>query len=233
MIWLIVLLFSTILVNETVDIAVHDALLDGCRGSVEISGNSKLSNFTGKVVARDANLTIVGSEIDNLYCYNSTVRAYHNLIRYTELHNCTFIASLNTLIGVKGYNSAYRNDFVTYTVFNETKTEYIGNYWYLGSFSAEPVDEDLDYVADLVTCPLSINIDGSHFCERPLLAMHVSYVFHGTHSPEEVLGPAPETPAPFQETSQEGLPLMAPVLAAISATTCVVLVALVLRRMKR
>jgi hypothetical protein len=233
MIWLIILLFSTILVNETVDIAVHDALLDGCRGSVEISGNSKLSNFTGKVVARNANLTIVESEIDNLYCYNSTVRAYHNLIHYTELHNCTFIASLNTFISVKGYNSTYRNGFVTYTVFNMTRTEYIGNYWLFGSFSAKPVDEDMDYVSDFTVCPLNINIDGSHFCERPLLAMHVSYSFHGAHEPGDVLGPAPDTPVSLQETSREELLPTAVVLAAISAAIGVVGAVFVLRRMKR
>lgn len=201
MIWLI-LFYALVLVNETVDTSLHDALLDNCRGRIELSGDSMLSHFNGRVVARDANLTIQDSEIDTLLCYNSTVRAYHNLIRYTQLDNCTFIASLNTLVAVRGNNSKYMNDFVTYTVFNETKTEYIGNFWLFGSFSTKPVDKNRDYVSDIVTCPYNIKIDGSHFCERPLLALHISYKFHGVSRPE-VLTQPPETPEKPSQTPEK------------------------------
>jgi hypothetical protein len=101
-----ILFFALVLVNQSVNMIASDALLDSCNGHVELSGNSKLSNFNGTVVARNATLEIVDSRIDNLYCYNSKIEAYHNLIRYVQLENCTMIASLNTFAVVIGNNSS-------------------------------------------------------------------------------------------------------------------------------
>lgn len=57
MLWLIALLmYSMVIVNETVDISLSDALLDDCRGRVEISGNSKLAHFNGTVIAFTATI---------------------------------------------------------------------------------------------------------------------------------------------------------------------------------
>jgi hypothetical protein len=174
-----ILFFALILVNQTVNMAASDALLDYCSGHIELSGNSKLSNFNGTVVARNATLEIVDSRIDNLYCYNSKIEAYHNLIRYVQLENCTMIASLNTFAVVIGNNSTYANAKVTFTVLNKTITDYVGNHWLFASYANEVIDNDWDYVSDNLVCPKSIRISNSHYCERILRGLHESYTFHG------------------------------------------------------
>jgi len=183
----LLLFFALVLVNETVNMAVSDALLDGCSGYVEISGNSKLVNFNGSVAAKNAKLEIIDSSIDHLKCYNSTIEAYHNRIVFAELENCSLTASLNTFSIVTGNNSSYRNAMVTFTVLNKTMTDYAGNYWLLG-YANKVIDDDRDYVADNPVCPLGIKIDNSHHCERVLRALHESYKFHGVVKPEATGG---------------------------------------------
>jgi hypothetical protein len=212
---IILLAFALILVNQTVNMAASDALLDYCSGYVELSGNSKLSNFNGTVVARNATLEIVDSRIDNLYCYDSKIEAYHNLIRYVQLENCTMIASLNTFAVVIGNNSSYANAKVTFTVLNKTMTDYVGNHWLFASYANEVIDNDWDYVSDNLVCPKSIRISNSHYCERILRGLHESYTFHGVvekptleafkllekEKPE--VQPTPTTPTPAQTPEQQ------------------------------
>jgi len=174
----LLLFFALVLVNETVNIAVSDALLENCSGYVEISGNSKLVNFNGSVAAKNAKLEIIDSSIDHLKCYNSTIEAYHNRIVFAELEKCTLIASLNTFSIVIGNSSSYRNAVVTFTVLNKTMTDYAGNYWLLG-YANKVIDDDWDYVADNLVCPYNLKINGSIHCERVLRGMHESYKFHG------------------------------------------------------
>lgn len=179
----LLLLFALVIVNETVDLAVSDALLDNCKGHVEISGESKLVHFNGTVIAKNATLEIVDSEIDYLECYDSKIEAYHNRIGLAKLENCSLTASLNTLTAVIGNNSSYGNAMVTFTVLNKTMTDTVGNNWFPPSFANEVIDSDWDYVSDNIVCVKNIKIDGSHYCERILRGMHVSYTFHNVVKP--------------------------------------------------
>ena len=198
---LLFLMFMTVIVNETVDVAISDALLEDCKGHVEISGNSKLVRFKGTVTARNATLEIVDSEIDALNCYNSKIGAYHNSINFVQLENCSLTASLNTFANVIGKNSTYRNAWVNYSLITlmidpvnktryfrqtEPKLDYLGNNWLFRVYANEPVDEDRDYISDNLVCVKNIRIDGSHYCEKVLIAHYSSYAFHGAVKDEDV-----------------------------------------------
>jgi len=253
---IILLAFALVFVNQTVDTTAENALFENCSGKVVVSGDSKLVRFNGTVTAKNANLTILDSTITDLLCYNSTVEAYHNKISFIQLENCTLTASLNTITNLIGKNSTYKNAWVSFSDLkliiykNETGTfkwfkwsdpriDYVGNFWYFKAYTEKPVDNDRDGVSDNLVCVENINIDGSHFCEKVLMATHDTYQLHAVFKEKPETQPAPTTPAPAQTPEQQPAqpsPTPAqksPGFEAIFAISGLIAVAYLIRRLRR
>ena len=250
---IILLAFALVFVNQTVNITAENALFENCSGKVVVSGDSKLVRFNGTVTAKNANLTILDSTISALLCYNSTVEAYHNGIDFIQLENCTLTASLNTIANLIGKNSTYKNAWVSFSdhkliiyengtrVFkwSDPKIDYVGNFWYFKAYTQKPVDSDRDGVSDNLVCVKNINIDGSHFCEKVLMATHDTYQLHAVFKEKPEAQPAPTTPTPTQTPEQQPAqpsPTPAqksPGFEAIFAISGLIAVAYLIRRLRR
>lgn len=250
---IILLAFALVFVNQTVNITAENALFENCSGKVVVSGDSKLVRFNGTVTAKNANLTILDSTIPALLCYNSTVEAYHNRIDFIQLENCTLTASLNSIANLIGKNSTYKNAWVSFSYhkliiygngtrvikWDDPKIDYIGNFWYLKAYTENPVDSDRDGVSDNLVCVENINIDGSHFCERVLMATHDAYQLHAVFKEKPEAQPAPTTPTPAQTPEQQpAQPSLTPAqkspgFEAIFAISGLIAVAYLIRRLRR
>jgi hypothetical protein len=253
---IILLAFALVFVNQTVDTTAENALLENCSGKVVVSGDSKLVRFNGSVTAKNANLTILDSNLTDLLCYNSTVEAYHNRIDFIQLENCTLTASLNTITNLIGKNSTYKNAWVSFSYhkliiyknetgtfkwikWDEPKIDYVGNFWYFKVYTQNPVDSDRDGISDNIVCVKNINIDGAHFCERVLMATHDAYQLHAVFKEKLEAQPAPTTPTPTQTPEQQPAQpsptptQKSPGFEAIFAISGLIAVAYLIRRLRR